>query len=244
MFSAPGLTQGTLFSEKIINPFFSYNMQSEKDYRIANRNKKGDEIDLYNVCRVQQCSMKSVTVYVFTSPKDSSMQLRHAYFRNGINKNFVHRKFTYQYISPEGFKFDCTEFEKEPERKPRRTTIRFRWPDMEVTTKRYDSLGYMIEHSTVQRGILMRFIIRLVDGSYPKRHRYYEYSDNYRRVKAIYCSKRRLSSKTCSTELITYYEFDERENLLSEMRYRYDEQGNLIFKGGEKYLYQYFKKQE
>lgn len=235
-----GFSQGSMMSsERRFNPYLQSDNWPYRSVVFVEKNMVDFEIDTFNVCRIQKCKIKSVTAYYFEGLKDSVQWRKRGFNAYGIcpyRNNGLYTK-----TDPKTIKIDCSLYDLNY-KSNRRGTVKDCFILIgDKIIEKYDSLGYLIEHTTITKGILMRWLAVNAFGGTAKFHRFYSYSDGYKKVKCTWCFKDKLKTENCSTKLVTFFQFDENRNLLSETQYRENEKGKLVFEEGFKYYYEYYE---
>ena len=139
-----------------------------------------------------------------------------------------------------GIRIDCSEYDIQFKSNKVGVVKKNYLLAREKIIQKYDSIGYLIEYTEITKGILTRWLtVNAFDGTAKFNH-YYDYSNNYKDVKCTWCFKDKLNTKNCDTELIWYLHFDDYRNLHSEMKFRVDANGALVFEEGFKWYYEYY----
>ena len=241
--SITGFSQGSqIISERRVNPYLQSSNQIYDPLEFAGRDVINFQINTFNVCRIQKSGIKSLSMFYFKSKEDSTLWRFYKYGNDGLLLDM--RPSIGWYILTKGLtdsiKIDCSEYSLQYKSHKRGTNKNNYIINREKIIEKYDSLGYLIEHTVITKGILIRWLTVNAAGGTAKFHRYYDYSDDYKKVKCTWCFKEKLRADKCNTKLVYFFEFDYNRNLLSEKGYRENGSGELIFEEGFKYHYEYY----
>lgn len=238
-----GFTQTSLIIlERKVNPYLQSSNRLYDSFEYVDNKVVHFKVDTFNVCRIQKSGIKSVSMFYFNSEEDSTLWHFYTFGKNGLLSNMEPKIGWYAMTKHlvGSVKIDCSDYSLQY-KSHKKGTIKKRDILGRVTIiEKYDSLGYKKEHTEITRGILTRWLTVNVFGGTAKFHRYYDYSDDYLKVKCTWCFKEKLRTDKCSTKLVHLYEFDNNRNLISEMQYRENEMGELIFEEGFTYHYEYY----
>lgn len=229
-----------LLSERKINLYLQSSNQLYYSLDFGRRNVTTFQIDTFNICRIQKNRIKSTSVFYFTSEKDSTLWQFYKYNKDGLLLDARPQTYIQTKKLTDSLKIDCTNYSIEYKTSKKKDTKKNYILIREKVIEKYDSLGYLIEHTVIAKGIIRRWLIVNVFGGEAKFHRYYDYSDNYKNVKCTWCYKEKLRIVKCNMKLVYFFKFDDNRNLLSEMKYRENENGELTFEEGFKYYYEYY----
>lgn len=224
------------------NSFFKYKSRIYTPIWSEDNNCIGVLIDTLNVCRIKQSKIKSLKIYYFTSISDSSLWISYNYDKNGFisNMNPIVGWYGYTKKHVNENNIICDEYKHEEMKKKRR---KYHLLDRYKETFEYNDMGYLTKYTHSKLGFINRWLTRTIGGGTVKYITYYDYNEDYTAVQISNCYKSRLISKKCKPlyfDTITC-KFDENGNLLSEMKYKFNEKMKAILVEGFKYQYDYFK---
>lgn len=220
-----------------VNPLLYFNWGSH-----CSKAPHYGKLDTLNICRTRNNSIKSIQIWFFTTPGDSSLARTVNYNKNGfrlfppesISKkgNFPYQQFgididTCELNCPKA-KVNFPEFAGKTKRK-----VVSLFP-LETEIREYDSLGYLNQYSVRNKGLLYALF-----APYTKEDRYYTYSKEYKQVNI----KITLSKKNGKDyfNLFTRATFDGNGNLLTEVSHYEDEETKLEFRKKLRYVYEFFE---
>jgi hypothetical protein len=223
------------------NPFFEYKSRIY-DPILSDHVSTGVLIDTLNVCRIKQSKIKRLKIYYFKSLSDSTLWTSYQYDTNGfisnmtpiigwysLSKDYVH-----------SVNINCDTYKHEV---PKKKKKEYHFLDRYKETFEYDNLEYLTKYSDVKLGIINRWFTRVLGGGTIKYITFYRYNEDYSAVDVSHCYKSRILSKKCTP---LYYDiltcvFDKNGNLLTEMKYKFDKNGEAMVVEGFKYIYDYFE---
>ncbi len=220
-----------------VNPFLYYSWGSH-----ASKAPNYGKLDTLNICRTRSNLIKSVQIWFFTTPEDSSLLRTVNYNKNGFRlfpTDSIPQKGDLPYqrfgIDIETCSLDCPEVKvnfPELAGKTKRKVISL-FP-LATEIRKYDSLGYLNEYSAKNKGLLYALF-----APYTREARYYTYSEQYKNVNI----KLTLSKKDAKDyfNLYTRATFDKNRNLVTEESYYEDEETELEFRKKFRYTYEYFE---
>jgi hypothetical protein len=206
-------------------------------------------IDSFNLCRIRAHKISKVEVYKYSSPNDSSLAQVYHYNKLGhiIEMTPKIGWFMYASVDFNEFKVDCCCYQN-PLKKVRKRYKKNKKTKLNLgyqIVNHYDSLGYVTSSLSKMIGFNRLLFIVLSDGPTDSRH-IYQYNDNYTKVKVHECYTGmnkfpKAYHENCIENSYRYFEYtiDSLGNIISEMWYRKDENGDFQFDVGYKSFYEY-----
>ena len=227
--------------ERQTNPYLRFDNWVYDSLEVQGRNIVNFTLDTFNVCRVQLSKIKTVSVSYFDDQGPIKPTKRREYHINGISNHFNINKDSLLEIDPDTLVINCSDFDMKFTSNKRGTEIERDRSNHEKIIRKYDSLGFLIEHTEITTGLIVRFLKISAFSGYSVLHQYYEYSDDYKNVKCTWCYKKRPISKKCTDKIMWNLEFDDKRNLISEKMFRENKKGEFVFEEGFSYKYEYYE---
>lgn len=238
-------SQESVLKTEKINEVFNYDYEIYfLNINFDNPNSKPPypcHIDTFNVCRVKKSGIKRLTIYYFPSSSDSTIRHDIHYTNNGLIKSIEPSIgwFMYADINPDSVSIDCSTFRN------KKASHNILKKDKVIKTAqqkeiyKYDSLGYLTSYTEITTGLINRWMTRNIGGVSVKHQTLYEYDNNYKRILIRHNYWDKVNSRKCKELSYDYIicEFDDFGNILSELKYKHDANGQPIYVSGFKYLY-------